>query len=106
MLILVAVLAASRFAVPVATLMADAVAIAAAAYYFWKLERLTRQLLAAGPGSQAIGPVLPWNASSRQRRLMRKSLQSALHMTAHFGLYPDAAPRGHAIARRLGLVGE
>lgn len=102
MLIYILALIAPR---PAATLFADVVATATAAWHIQRSERLARRLIASRRRGPVIDPDVAWRADREQRRLLTRHLRTTLRMTAHFSLYPRSSLRGHAVLRALGRAG-
>lgn len=95
--------AAASLVKPTATLLADVLATAIAAYYIWQSARVNRRLLVVDRGLAGRSGQADECTARARRRLLALGLSNSVRMTVHFSLFPTATLRASYILR--GLLG-
>jgi hypothetical protein len=79
-------------------LLVDAIATGMAAWYCWRIARVSEMLLASRVASVTNETMTVGRA---ERRLMSRHLRLSIAMTAHHSLFPPSSMRGNAIIKAL-----
>lgn len=98
-ILVVLAVAALKTAQRLSILVVDAIATGIAAWYCWRIARISELLLASRTPSVTNETLTVWKVGRADRRLMARHLRLAIAMTAHHSLFPRSSLRGHAIVK-------